>query len=213
MSIRSALLSIRSAAKNAAGFTMIELLIVIAILGILAVAVLSALNPIEQINRGRDTGYRSDAEQLLNAFERYQAFQGAYPWQTGPGDTSNIGLSWQVFDDSVADTATPPCPVYEKLSEATTANCIGTDEVKVSFFNRVFAASRNPLYVYNDGTQGASTYVCFAPSSQAFITEVQQRLDPDLNGVLDNFPADYPDTWAIGNTTECGVEGNCVCIP
>ena len=45
------------------GFTMIELLIVITILGILAVAVLSAINPIEQINRGRDTGRQSDAEQ------------------------------------------------------------------------------------------------------------------------------------------------------
>lgn len=63
------------------GFTMIELLIVITILGILAVAVLSAINPIEQINRGRDTGRQSDAEQLLSAIDRYNAFQGYYPWQ------------------------------------------------------------------------------------------------------------------------------------
>ncbi len=210
MSIRSALLAIKSAAKNAAGFTMIELLIVIAILGILAVAVLSALNPIEQINRGRDTGYRSDAEQLLGAFERYQAFQGAYPWQTGPGDTANAGILWQEFTDATADDSA--CPVYEKLSEATTGNCIGTDEVKVSFFNRVFASSRNPLFVYNRGSQGDSTYVCFAPSSQAFITEVEQRLDQNLDGTLDNVPADYPPS-AIDNTTECGVEGKCVCIP
>jgi prepilin-type N-terminal cleavage/methylation domain-containing protein len=48
------------------GFTMIELLIVIAVLGILAVAVLAQLTS-EQINRGRDTGSRSDAEQLISA--------------------------------------------------------------------------------------------------------------------------------------------------
>ena len=61
------------------GFTMIELLIVITILGILAVAVLSAINPIEQIRRARDTSSQSDAEQLLSAIDRYNAFQGVFP--------------------------------------------------------------------------------------------------------------------------------------
>ena len=75
----SALLATRAVQS---GFTMIELLVVIAILGILAVAVLSAINPIEQINRGRDTGSRSDAEQLLSAIDRYNAFNGYFPWVT-----------------------------------------------------------------------------------------------------------------------------------
>jgi prepilin-type N-terminal cleavage/methylation domain-containing protein len=38
------------------GFTLIELLIVIAILGVLAVVVLVAINPIEQLARTRDGG-------------------------------------------------------------------------------------------------------------------------------------------------------------
>ena len=65
-----------SKVKSQMAFTMIELLIVIAILGILAVAVLAAINPIEQINRGRDTGSRSDAEQLLSAIDRFYAYKG-----------------------------------------------------------------------------------------------------------------------------------------
>ncbi|MCL4353164.1 type II secretion system GspH family protein [Patescibacteria group bacterium] len=69
------------------GFTLIELLIVIAILGILATAVLSAINPVEQINRGRDTGTQSDAEQLLNAIQRFDASKGYLPWQTGASDS------------------------------------------------------------------------------------------------------------------------------
>src|SRR3989339_899005 len=77
--------------SNQAAFTMIELLIVIAILGILAVAVLAAINPIEQINRGRDTGSRSDSEQLLSAIDRFYASQGYYPWRTAADDLEADG--------------------------------------------------------------------------------------------------------------------------
>ena len=51
---------------------MIELLVVISILGILAVIVLAAINPLEQINRGRDTASRSDAEQLFECVRAVQ---------------------------------------------------------------------------------------------------------------------------------------------
>jgi prepilin-type N-terminal cleavage/methylation domain-containing protein len=99
------------------GFTMIELLIVITILGILAVAVLSAINPIEQINRGRDTGTQSDAEQLLSAIDRYNAFQGFYPWQKEADETQtsimvdDSGLRTLVKEDGlpVKLTLLEPC--------------------------------------------------------------------------------------------------------
>ena len=82
-----------SKVKSQMAFTMIELLIVIAILGILAVAVLAAINPVEQINRGRDTGSRSDAEQLLSAIDRFYAYKGYYPWVTNPNNDS--ALPWR----------------------------------------------------------------------------------------------------------------------
>ncbi len=194
--------------KSAAGFTMIELLIVITILGILAVAVLSAINPVEQINRGRDTGSRSDAEQLLSAIDRFNAFQGYYPWQTGAGDTAHRGLAWGVVDDTVADTGTPTaCPIHEKLSQATTAGCTGTDELKVTFFNRIFDSTYNPLYIYNRGNQGDSTYVCFIPQSKAFVTEANTRCE-DTAGT--GLPSDLQD---IG-TTICGdVDQPYICLP
>lgn len=56
-----------------AGFTMIELLVVISVIGILSVAVISSINPIEQINKGRDTRKRSNAAQLINALDRFYA--------------------------------------------------------------------------------------------------------------------------------------------
>jgi prepilin-type N-terminal cleavage/methylation domain-containing protein len=113
-----------------AGFTMIELLIVIAILGILAVAVLSAINPVEQINRGRDTASRGDAEQMINAIDRFNAFQGYYPWTTGLAAGANVPVAFdQVTEDYPADA--DGCTLMQKLGQGE-GTCTGTDELKES---------------------------------------------------------------------------------
>ncbi len=180
------------------GFTMIELLIVIAVLGILAVAVLSAINPIEQINRSRDTGTRSDAEQLIGAIDRYYATNGYYPWQTGATDTDNTGTAWQAVSDSWVAPADDTVVLTELSSE-------GRAEIKESFVTRITGSDYNSLFVYNGGDQGDSTYVCFAPQSANFTTEAADRCDAAL-------PGDYPAS-ACDNLDDCGNGGNCICLP
>lgn len=189
------------------GFTMIELLIVIAILGILAVAVLAAINPVEQINRGRDTGSRSDAEQLLSAMDRFNAFQGYFPWQTGAADVANRAIAWQQVTAAVADQGATPCPINEKLSQASTAGCTGTDELKVTFFSKIFAATYNPLFIVNRGQQGDSTYLCFLPLSKAFLTEAATRCI-DANG--SGLPSDID---AATKATICTAGSEMICLP
>lgn len=61
------------------GFTLIELLVVIAILGILAGAVLVAVDPLEQLARGRDSGRKSTINQLGRALQAFYTTQSAYP--------------------------------------------------------------------------------------------------------------------------------------
>jgi len=78
--------------KAKKGFTLIELLIVITIIGILAVAVLSAINPIEQIRRAQDQGKESDAAELLNSLERYYTAFFEYPWDALGTSTPNEAL-------------------------------------------------------------------------------------------------------------------------
>jgi prepilin-type N-terminal cleavage/methylation domain-containing protein len=66
------------------GFTLIELLIVIALLGALAVAMIAAIDPLEQFNRGQDTGTRNTAEEIYNSAIRYYSLKAEFPWGTTP---------------------------------------------------------------------------------------------------------------------------------
>lgn len=61
------------------GFTLIELLIVIAILGVLAVVVLVAINPIQQLARTRDGGRKSAVGQIGRNLQAYYTARGTYP--------------------------------------------------------------------------------------------------------------------------------------
>ena len=190
--------------SSQAGFTMIELLIVIAILGILAVAVLSAINPVEQINRGRDTGSRSDAEQLLSAIDRFNAFQGYYPWQNGASDnTYSVAFTELETEDSLPNND-DSCNVSDLLAAGDGASCTGSNELKVTFFNRIFDAGYNHLFIYHGSNASDSTYICFLPRSDAFVTEARNRCDSGLPADLDGASA------TICNDTD---EEYYICIP
>ena len=67
------------------GFTLIELLIVIAILGILAAAVLVAVNPAKRQKQARDSARKSDIGQLATALQAYYTAPGQGVFPTGGG--------------------------------------------------------------------------------------------------------------------------------
>lgn len=116
------------------GFTLIELIIVIAIVGVLAAVILAVINPIEQLAKSRDAGRRSSVSQLGKAMEAYFANSptGLYPatsatWQTsliGPNGTKDIkgaltapsGASWSC---PAANAETGYC--YATLASSTDA--------------------------------------------------------------------------------------------
>lgn len=191
------------------GFTMIELLIVIAVLGVLAVAVLSAINPIEQINRGRDTGSRSDAEQLLSAFDRYYTSQEKYPWQATADE--DAALDFQMVDSTWIQTGGIDI-VLEKLSGGNTTT--GTEELKQSFTNRI--NNLDDIYklrVHFTGVTSDSVYVCFLARSGSFKNEANRRCSATGLDEGDVDGGGLPDDLVDIAATVCVVEAPYICLP
>ncbi len=72
--------------KNNRGFTIVELLIVIVVIGILAALVITTFNGIQQ--KGRDTERQTDIKALHGQLEAYNAQNGRYPTASDIGTTS-----------------------------------------------------------------------------------------------------------------------------
>jgi len=138
--------------KTTKGFTLIELLIVIVILGILAVAILSAINPLEQIRKANDSGRKSDSAELLNAVERYYTTFQKYPWAITT-ESDSPGVAGQL----------PPTASW--VTELATKN-----EIKPEFKTRknitASTEATNGLTVTEDASN--LVHICFTPESASF---------------------------------------------
>jgi len=65
--------------KPVSGFTLIELLVSIGMFAILIVGLIAIINPIEQINKLRDSQRKHDLEQIRNAMDQYYNDNNCYP--------------------------------------------------------------------------------------------------------------------------------------
>ena len=102
--------------KTSRGFTLIELLVVIAVLGILATIVLLAVNPGEQLARGRDSSRVAGVTQLGRALQAYYTANGSsYPVQ---------GTNWLTTLTSSSDVKLIPSnPTYGTISLNPASTC------------------------------------------------------------------------------------------
>lgn len=145
---------------NKKGFTLIELLVVLGILGILAAALLAAINPVEQLRKAQDASLEELASQYVSASARYYTTNNAYPWFTA----ANGG--------TLCNGATGTAPSDVVLNNATFAACttvfINSGELKSSFTN---ATNLGSAFVSSPGGQAptdtSSVAVCFLPQSHS----------------------------------------------
>lgn len=163
------------------GFTLVELLIVIALLGVLAAAVLAAINPLEQANRARDTRMKSDASQLLAAIDRYYVASDHFPWYVVGGQTDNGPYGF-------VSAKTPGVGLCNDTGCGGTnyGALILNNELKSEFANRDFikaadSAETDLLYI-GKGDSGTteiavSVYACWVPRSKSERQKATKSID------------------------------------
>lgn len=147
--------------KLSKGFTLIELLIVIGVLGIMATGLLAAVDPFEQLKKARDANNRNIAIELLNAFTRYYATHGQFPWNMTPVDTacSTAALGTLAgFGDMAATGAFK----VQSMNGCVTNTLIADGELKNLFFTGL---GQTDIYV--SSADKTHIVVCFSPEGKA----------------------------------------------
>lgn len=149
--------------KLSAGFTMIELLIVIGVLGILATGLLAAVDPFEQLKKARDTNNRQAAVSLQTAFIRYYATHGQLPWDLAT--LPDVDCAPGLFGASRA--------VGSFVSAAGMKDCVtlleNDGELKSGFVAALGTVVADSMNV-NSPTVGSAT-ICFPVSSKAIFAD------------------------------------------
>src|SRR3990167_2280277 len=132
--------------KNRFGFTLIELLIVIALLGALAVGLLAALDPFEQLKKGTDTGVRNTVSEIHGAIIRYYGIKNYMPWCTD------------------ADTCSDPSALQMDAAGGTTIidAIVSTGELKNDFAELAGTGTLGKIFVTGVNAD-ATVAVCYAP--------------------------------------------------
>lgn len=144
------------------GFTLIELLIVIALLGALAIGLIGALDPFEQLKKGTDTGTRNNVSEVHSAIIRYYALKGYMPWCAASGQAG-----------TVCDTGLYPSGISlgSGVMVTSLSNIVETGELK-SNFTTVNQGELSKIFV--TGTDVAAI-VCYKPTSKSFRSDKNSR--------------------------------------
>lgn len=131
------------------GFSLVELLITIAILGVLAAVVLTAIDPASQLEKARDSKRKQDINQIATALIAYQHQFGQFPAEN-------------VCDSSIGTG--DACPINPPAAEWSQTSQIYTALVGQQFLKLIPADPvNNTTYHYryepvNDGEVGE---LCF----------------------------------------------------
>ncbi len=85
------------------GFTLIEMLVVLTLLGIVASILLITINPVAQLQKSNDSHRKADLEQLQHALELYYQDKNSYPPSSADfkimngASTLSWGSPWQPY--------------------------------------------------------------------------------------------------------------------
>lgn len=147
--------------KYPKGFTLIEVIVVIAILVIIMSTVFSLINPSEQLKKSLDAGRQANAHELLSALAQYSVDKGYLPWNANP-PISGCNPIQTANQSSLSITGT---------SVSSASSCIQA-MIDAGYLNRQFMDNSditNSLLISQE-SDTLKTVVCLRPDSQSLRT-------------------------------------------
>lgn len=163
--------------KTKSGFTIVELLIVIVVIGILAAITIVAYNGIQ--GRGRDAKRLSDINAIAKAIELYKADNGSYP----PVGYSGLG-GQDGWETSARET---PGEFLAPLKPYGFPNGVPSDPINNATENSLATSRANGKYAYMYYVLPAGSDGC--PASRGpFYTLGLMRTDTYGNSAHPNSP-------------------------
>jgi len=145
------------------GFTLLELLIVVGILGILASVVVLVLNPAEIIKRAQDGKRLSDIGSLNDSINLFKVDEG-----TGYGDVNTVYISIPDTSATCANLTLLSLPggwSYACATEANLRNTDGTGWVPVDFSSISTGAPISKLPIDSANDDGGELYYSYVADS------------------------------------------------
>lgn len=166
------------------GFTLIELLIVIAIIGVLAVVVLVAINPVEQLAKTRDSGRISTVTQLGHALEAYYTARDAVFPPAGGNWDADLTASGELstFPAGIAYTAYGVTACTENVEPTTDSTyCYDFDSTNGALvYSRMESNSQNNKCP--GGTPKGFAVFSTADGRGGIVCDTGAVLDPWVSG-------------------------------
>jgi prepilin-type N-terminal cleavage/methylation domain-containing protein len=132
------------------GFTLVELLVVIVLIGALAIGLFATIDPIEQVNRGTDSAVRNVAREFNGAVQRYYTQKSQYPWVTTAASDNPSGGALSGLGTVITELKT-------------------ASELKSNFDTAAGTATLSRIFVSLDANNEPVS--CFLPKSKSMKTD------------------------------------------
>jgi|SRR5581483_185263 len=141
--------------KFSSGLTLVEILVVLAILSILVGVILAAVDPFEQKKKANDALSKNTSIEFIQAALRYYTDNGSYPWLSSACYTGQT-------------------PLASGPTLASLANCIttisGIGDLKTSF-NKIPPSILSGILIFDPNpqipTDNSTLEACFQPQSSS----------------------------------------------
>jgi len=177
-------------------FTLIELLIVIAVIAILSIVVVLTLNPAEMLRRGRDSNRVSDLDTLTHAISLYQEDQGTVGGQGSLGTSTIIYTSLPDSSSTCGSWNLPSPPsgyAYQCAPSSTYRSTNGSGWIPLNLSTITTGSPLGQLPI--DPTNSSSTglyYTYVTNGSQYEVTSLfesaQYKSQYAASPVIQNYP-------------------------